>query len=530
MSKRKKSTKKLLTWFDNHFLAVLAGFFLLFIPLYPKWPLFDIIPGYIVRVRLEDLLVAITVVIWSIQALRKKVEWKNPLFYLIAAYLIVGFLSTLSAMFITKSLPLNALHVGKMYLHYARRIEYFSLLFIFYSAIKTKIHAKYLIATLVIAMIGVTLYGYGQKYLYFPVYSTMNREFAKGWKLYLTEHARVPSTFGGHYDLAAYTMISLTILLSLFFIIKDRWAKLILGLTFVGAFWLLILSASRTSFLAYLLAITVLMFIYLFVKGWKWAIPRWLGVMVFSLFIALSFGDLSERFSQILGLDKVRQFGQGLLKPAVDRPNDYIGIDDISLVTTPSDTPPVPQKPGGGEGGKQLPADVYEDIPLTIVDKDGARVVSRTYSENAYKYGLSAAIRFDALWPRAIAGFQQNPLLGYGYANITKESWGQFTEAESTDNDFLRALGETGLLGFLTFYGTIGFVIYLSLKNLKKIKEPLFLAFTVGMVAAIFGLLLNATYIDVFEASKVAFTFWSLVGLLLAIIFTLSKKSKKSTK
>src|SRR3989304_2562258 len=113
--------------------------------------------------------------------------------------------------------------------------------------------ACFLIAS-VLAMVGVTLYGYGQKYLYFPVYSTMNREFAKGWKLYLTEHARVPSTFGGHYDLAAFTMIMLTILLALFFLTSQKLLKLVFGVSFILAFWLLILTASRTSFIAYLVA------------------------------------------------------------------------------------------------------------------------------------------------------------------------------------------------------------------------------------------------------------------------------------
>ena len=62
----------------------------------------------------------------------------------------------------------------------------------------------------------VAVYGFGQKYLYWPAFSTMNREFSKGWVLYLTEHARVLSTFGGHYDLAAFIMMVLILLWSLF--------------------------------------------------------------------------------------------------------------------------------------------------------------------------------------------------------------------------------------------------------------------------------------------------------------------------
>ncbi len=46
------------------------------------------------------------------------------------------------------------------------------------------------------------------------------------------------------------------------------------------------------------------------------------------------------------------------------------------------------------------------------------------------------------------------------------------------------------------------------------------------MIAGIVGLLLNATYIDVFVASKVAETFWALVGILLAITYGINQKTK----
>jgi len=166
----------------------------------------------------------------------------------------------------------------------------------------------------------------------------MNREFAKGLKLYLTEHARVPSTFGGHYDAAAYIMIAITIVLSIYFFAKNKWLKLISLITYVAGFWLLILTASRTSFIAYLISITALMVISMLVKSWKWALPRWLIVMVFSMGIMLSFGDLSERFAQVIGLDKITNHVKDfLLSAKTEKPQDGI---DISQVTVSSDTPP----------------------------------------------------------------------------------------------------------------------------------------------------------------------------------------------
>ncbi|HWS23988.1 MAG TPA: hypothetical protein VN226_06105, partial [Anaerolineales bacterium] len=240
---------KLLNWLDQHLLSILAGFLLVFIPLYPKLPLFDIIPGYIVRVRLEDFFIALTVGVWLIQLIRKKVRLHPLMTKLILIYAIIGLLSSLSALFITKTVPLSDIHIAKLFLHYFRRLEYFSLFFVFYSAIKSVKDVKRYLIILILTMIGVAGYGYGQKYLYWPVFSTMNREFSKGWRLYLSEHARVPSTFGGHYDAAAFTMMIITILLAFTWFAKSRWVKALSLFGFVTGFWLLILTASRTSFI-----------------------------------------------------------------------------------------------------------------------------------------------------------------------------------------------------------------------------------------------------------------------------------------
>jgi hypothetical protein len=518
MKTKESSTSKPISWLDQNLLAILAGFLIIFIPLYPKIPLAELIPGYIVRLRLEDFLILFTFLIWVIQLIRRKANWHPLLTKLIVAYLIIGLLSSLSAIFVTRTIPMSDIHIGKVFLHWFRRIEYFSLFFIFYSAVKTKTQAKAIILSLIPVTLLVSIYGYGQKYLYWPVYSTMNREFSKGVKLYLTEHARVPSTFGGHYDAAAWIMAVITILLAIFLLAKNIWIKLSSLVAFLAGFWLLILTASRTSFIAYLGSVTVLLFLLGIIKSFKWAIPRWVGVIFFSMAIMLSFGDLSERYSQVLGLDKIKnQYYAALFNPKVEKPDS---MDENNLLT-PTDQNPVTEKPQG------LPGDVYEDIPdeIWIASTSGLlekKLVSRTFSDNAYKYGLSAAIRMDALWPRAIAGFKSNPLLGSGYSTLTKESLGQFTEAESTDNDYLRNLGETGLLGFLLFFATIFAVAVISLKNAKKLSDPLFTAYAVGFSAATAGLLLNAIYIDVFIASKVAEVYWALAGVALILPFVVN--------
>lgn len=544
--------KKLLKWLDNNILTVFSFFLIAFIPLYPKLPLFEAIPGYIVRVRLEDIILLIAFFVFLVQVIRKKATYKSIIFWPMVIYLTIGFLSSLSAIFITKTVPQNKVHVVKLFLHWARRIEYFSIFFIFYNGIKNLKQAKKLFIFTLLVVLGVSLYGFGQKYLYWPVYSTMNREFSKGLKLYLTEHARVPSTFGGHYDLAAFLVVFLTLFASFFLLLKKKnILKWLFLFVFLLSYWLLILTASRTSFIAYLGAVSLLLFILAFKKGIFWSIPRWLGLITFSFIIMVFFGDLSDRFAHFLKMPEIKEKLKldNLLKPLKPPPKDYIALnDEIGLVMDRTDERPVAERPTDiGEDGVVLPPDVFEDIPdgyeevtksATLASdlKDGKiatvavelKPKKRTFSDNAYKYGLSTAIRLDALWPRAIAGFKKNPLLGSGYSTLTKGSVGQFTEAESTDNDYLRLLGETGALGFISFFSIIFLILKASVLKLKDKNEPLVLAFIAGFIAVTFGLLVNALYIDVFEASKVAFVYWGLVGVLLAIISKDKKALKKA--
>lgn len=523
-----------------------------FIPLYPKIPLADVLPGYIVRLRLEDLFVLGIFGIYGMLGVLGRVQpKKNPLFWPILAYLSIGLLSGISAIFLTKTVPFDPLHIGKWAFHWVRRIEYLFLLFLFFDVVVTSSVARSLkrlktvIVVMTVVVIAAGIYGFGQKYYQWPVYSTMNREFSKGWRLVLTEHARVPSTFAGHYDLGAYLVLALPILLSASFFFKG-WLRSIAYGAFVFGYLLLILTASRISFVGYSLGMVLLFvsFLIFHIRSLKFVISWGLAVALFSGFIFLTFGDLSGRFAHLLNLSGIAGYiKHDVLKLKDSESRHYLALtDQLALIADKTDVPPLKYTGRTGRGststqaGREatiaaLPPDVYEDIPLPIESTEGGElsllIASRSYSAAAFTYGLSSAIRFDALWPRAIAGFMKNPLLGSGYSTLTKEQVGQFTEAESTDNDYLRTLGETGLLGFVTFFGSIGYVVYLLYQAIANTKTPDWVkGLFVAVGAGIAGLLVNASYIDVFEASKVAFTFWAIVGATLAVAMKYQKKLK----
>ena len=550
MAKKHTFKQTLVNFIDQHLLFYASLFLLIFIPLYPKIPLFDAIPGYIVRVRLEDIFVGLTTLFYLIQVWRKKVSWKNPVAKWIFAYIAVAFLSIISGLFIIRTIPLETIHLAKSVLHLLRYIEYFALLFILYSSIKSEKDLQVVIYVLALTVLLVSIYGYGQKYRYWPVFSTMNREFSKGMVLYLTEHARVQSTFAGHYDLAAF----LVLLLPIFYVLGIKSQKKLERISFkilhLIGLWLLVVSASRTSFAAYLLAI---LFAIIFL-AWQeqsllkrlWAIlRRGLSFSVLILLMILLFGgDMQDRFLQLLraypeaytAYEESVQFSEEQIALLEDKyenlakfvknrgnpPDNGLAVDEntaLPLITLSRTIQPAAPE-----------VDAYEDIPDKVLEEDsqgnsgGGK--ERTWSPNAMKYGLSLAIRLDELWPNAIRGFMTNPLVGSAYGTLNKKEFYQFTEAESTDNNFLRTLGETGLLGFITFYG-IFLVIFYQIKQNQK-ASPWLKNLNLAFMAASIGLLANALYIDVFASSKVAFTYWALAGAILLLTINKVMKQKPS--
>ena len=535
---------KMLNLLRDNFLLVIACFLLVFIPLYPKVPLFDIIPGYIVRVRLEDLLVLLAFAYYLWQIYRKKITWQTPLTKWIFAYLVVASLSILSATFLIKTIPLELIHLGKSVLHLFRYSEYFVLFFIFFSAVKKKQDLRIVFVSLIAAVLLVSFYGYGQKFWYWPVFSTMNREFSKGMVLYLTEHARVQSTFGGHYDLAAWLVIVLPLLYFATMIKKlSKGQRFALHLTHLAGLWLLITSASRASFIAYIASMFFGVVLLSAIKN-NWRSKLWfitqksLGFLLVLSLMTYTFGDdMRERLEHVLRAypnlyqpyeqtQKIVEHQISVLKDPFkwvrewqerSKPKNGIAFDNTQLdsVLTMTDQQPVSTRP----------IDVYVDVPdqvaVVTTDSEGNDTTTyvekeRTWSDNALKYGLSFAIRLDELWPNAINGFKRNPLLGSGFATLNKKEFYQFTEAESTDNNFLRTLGETGLLGVITFYGAILSLLVFLYRNQKQHRQEILMIANLSFIAASVGLLLNASYIDVFASSKVAFTYWALAGALLA--------------
>ena len=449
---------------------------LLFIPIYPKFPMFNV-SGTYVAIRAEDFLVAFVLLLWLVNQIHQGFPiLKDRVGRLILLYWGVGLLSLLSAVFITKNIvPHLALF------HFLRRIEYMSLFFVALASMKSMRNVKSYGWVLFLATLGVIVYGLGQKFFSWPVISTMNEEFSKGMLLQLSEWARINSTFAGHYDLAAFMVLILALTAGFFFGLKNKVKRILILLIGLASFYILILTASRVSFVAYLIAVT---FTLVGLKKYWWVGP----VLAFSLIGMLFSQEISQRYALTFNIDL-----SALSSKIQKRPQK----EQIFLTPAPLPTP---------EEIVEEVEEVKRPTPKPIATAAAEVEEWKPTTELSVEY--SSGIRFDVEWPRSLRAFAKNPFLGTGYSSVTL----------ATDNDYLRLLAETGLLGFLAF-----FLIFLEIgrqvfRFVRTSQPGLRKSLVMALSGAALGLLANAVFIDVFESSKVAFVFWLLMGILVGMI------------
>jgi len=448
---------------------------LLFIPIYPKFPTFNVAGTY-VAIRAEDFLVAFVLLLWLIDQIRQRFPTlKDRVGRLILLYWGVGLLSLLSALFITKNIvPYLAL------LHFLRRIEYMSLFFVALASIKSMRNVRSYGWVIFLATVGVIIYGLGQKFFAWPVISTMNEEFSKGMILQLSEWARINSTFAGHYDLAAFLVLILAVTAGFFFGLKNKVKKILILLIGIASFYLLILTASRVSFVAYLIAVT---FTLVGLKKYWWVGP----VLAVSLVGMLFSEEIAQRYALTFNIDLSALSSKIQRKPREEQ---------IFLVPTPLPTP------------AEIVEEVEEVKKPTPTPKAAAVEVEEWKPSTELAVEYSSGIRFDVEWPRSLRAFAKNPFLGTGYSSVTL----------ATDNDYLRLLAETGFLGFLAFFLIFLEIVRQVFHFARNSRPGLRKSLVMALSGAALGLLVNAVFIDVFESSKIAFIFWILMGILVGMI------------
>lgn len=542
--------KKLFVFCKEHIFFLATLVFLGFIPLYPKLPLVDIRHTW-VYVRVEDFVVLFTLLLWGITALRRNNTLHTPLTIPILLFWAIGAVATIHGLLLIFS-SLGDVRGNVALLSFMRRIEYMSLFFVAYSAMRDKRFFTWVSVVLTATVLAVTLYGIGQKYAGFPAFLTMNEEFAKGIPIRLSGLSRVSSTFGGHYDLAAYLVLVLPVLVSLLFAVKNWLGRIALGATSLLGCIVMMMTVSRISLFALVGALGAVVF----VQKKKLVLVS-IPVVVIGMLILVSVRPtIVERFtSTVKQIDVLvsAQTGEAV-GHSTNVSKEYFTDKTVRQVysTTVTDlynhaspaaslviplarieADPVLFVEPNAPNGENLPQGTgyinlglspvirkvshfyYEPIPKVATTSAEVFIINGNFLvKKVFTYDLSFTTRFQGEWPRAIETFRRNIFIGSGYGSV----------GLAVDNSYLRMLAEVGLLGFGSFLAIFILTgIYIG-KTLPLVSDHKTRSFIIGFAAGVGGLAINAFFIDVFEASKVAFVLWLLFGVTLGTLGLYARK------
>lgn len=450
-------------------------FLAVFIPLYPKFPLVNV-SGTFVAIRLEDLFIFSALSLWIIYIFisgKIKDVLKDKLYLALVLFFFVGAVSLFSGIFLTKTAG-----AGIGFFHYLRRVELIMILPLVATVVKTKKQLIIILASLSVTVLLINIYAFGQQYLKWPVVSTTNSEFSKGLILYLTEGARVNSTFAGHYDLAVFLVMVLVIVTALFFATKSLYLRIWAVVLVSSSFLVLIMTAARLSFVAALVGIVSSL---LLTKNKKY-------ILLIAIIASVALIYPSQLRDRFISTITVNLFEGGPRYSA--ETEEQIVREKLNIPTLAIKDFDESEATKSATSSGTTPSDIAPGEPID------------TTQLGVYR---SFAIRLNLEWPRAINAFYKNPLLGTGYSSL----------GLATDNDFLRSLGEVGILGTIAF----GLILYEATRrvlNNFRSQDKLVKYFSAGVLSLILAFLVNALFIDVFEASKIASLFWMILGLNIA--------------
>ncbi len=506
-----KKLIKSLKWIDNNLVHFTVIFFIVAVSLLPKIPFKNIEYTYI-KFRLDDFLPAFVGVIFLIQFLRRKITLNTKFLVIFCLYWLAVFLSFFVGAYIKNTIVVE----GIGYLHSMRRIEYMFIFFIASSAITSERRFKqYMVIYLVVLGI-VAAYGLGQRFFQFPSIQSMNPAYSDGRVLFLNKDDRINSTFGGHFDFAGYLTFSFPIIFGFYYGLKNRTFITIYFLSFIA----LLYTSMRSAFGAYILTVPLF-----FAVNKKFKMLAF--ILVTSAILTVLTGQMIKRFRDTLAVKTVyvnTQTSQTTIHQK-NSPKDLPhGGPNIVLPFLPRDNSAIPVDPGQIQivAIEQAQAELKQQgkkLNTAEIGKRADEISKFIKPQKSLLCDISCSVRLQVEWPRAIGAFLYNPLVGTGPSSIT----------EATDNDIFRSFGEVGIIGSFFFFFILFSICRYVLKAKKFVKGDEKMIYS-GFVFGVVALLLNAFYVDVFEASKVAYNFWMVAGFYVGVSHLIINDTKEHDK
>ncbi len=494
-----------LKWIDDNLIHLAFIGFILAVELVPKIPLAHVNYTYI-KIRYDDFFPVILVGVFFIQWVRKKISLNTKFLGLTLIFWASVVISFIVGYYLQNTIVVFNTGV----LHTIRRFQYMAIFFVASSIVISEKRFSQYMKYYMWALFLVALYGIGQKFLSFPSIQSMNPAYVDGRLLILKPEDRINSTFGGHFDLAAYMTFSIPIIFGYYF---SKRKKIYFGL-FVLSLITLLYTAARSSFFAYIISVTAIL---LYFRKFR----VYLLVLLITTVLLFVTGDMTKRFLQTFQVKTVfvnTKTGGSQISQKISTKNlpaGNLSIPFLKRTIANADESEI-QKAALEEAMREAQLS-GKTLSILQIQKRADEIAKYIKPERIVLCDIACATRLQVEWPRAIGAFLFNPLFGSGPSSIT----------EATDNDFLRWLGETGLVGTIAFLILLFFIARYIWKAAKKFKTgDRYLYYSFGF--ALSALLLNALYVDIFEASKVAYNFWIVAGLFVGLVkLSETKKNEK---
>lgn len=511
------------SWIKSNYVQFALLIYIILILVVPKIPLIK--TSVSIPIRLDDLLIVPLILLAAIKYRHDRSHLKlfsNSVSMIALLWLVVLLVCTVIGI---AERTVSDPKIGLLF--WLRYVQYISVMWVAYIALPSLNQMKKYFLVLVGLLIPLGIYGifqrlgiiggYGGGFYNYIWVSVTDRSFA---------------TFAGPYELAAYLVLTIPMLVALLLALKRHYHYLGWAVVMIVSVLSISFTAARTPLAGVFVGINTLL---LFVSEWR---KRALIFGLSLIFLIIPFfvsdtlvtrtNDLLATFrsySNSLSAEKTTTPGIQLTEKtttANTQPttgNQSTGNQSsttVSSPTVPTTTHPVtiPKTNPVVKNVVHVAGKILESENNNVTSKPAAAAVaSSPTSPNTVTIEPSLKWRIENLWPKAINNFLQNPLFGSGLSSA----------GISVDSTYLTLLGETGLIGISIFILLMLLIVRLLVQNIRLshgIDRLLFIGFLGGLI----GLLINAVFIDVFRASKIAYTFWILVGLSIRYFYLLRKQ------
>lgn len=447
----------------NSFEYLKNNFYILIFVLLAIFPKINIIniPGIHIGVRLEDLIILGYSIFVIVNFIKTKGKiYESKSLRWIVSIFAIYFIFCLISTVIGWIKGYVSIFMGMFYL--VRKIEYFMFIFIGYDFIKRALNPKEKKNTLIKAVNAVVLVHFIICILQLAgVVGSFDRSN------YTTQliQGRVCSTFNGAYEMTAFLLLLTPIYLYKIFSKKIDIFSSIIYILMIG--FMILISESRTSLVIFAFLIFIMCIYYN---------RKHLKKIILSFTIILAVGITS-----IVSFDLV----------------DKLGLSRIADVNISEMIDATKYAWENRNFEKYLENGQWYEPSSYYIDSTGKLIMAVECDPSYY-------IRVSH-WCQLLDGFIKSPIFGAGIS----------ISQTAADGNYVRIISESGIVGFLLW---VILQLYI-LKCLNKNNEI--------NASAKFGLItlfLGATFIDVFEASKVMTIFYYILGIALAF----NEKDKKT--